>query len=65
MKIESAPAPRPKFNPINVTFTIESDEEMRALEFMCEHQSVYIPEHHHKSVIARFLAQLRPHVTGL
>lgn len=42
MKVEKTATPRPSFQPISITITIETEEELRALQLMVRH-NVSIP----------------------
>jgi hypothetical protein len=63
MKINSAGAARPSFNPIAITITVESLEEMKALKRLCEAaQGMSEPT---QVAFGKLVAELLPHVTPL
>ena len=62
MKIEKTATPRPSFQPISITFTIETEEELEALQKMSRF-NVSIPEllskDEHRMIIHDFLGMFQ------
>ena len=66
MKVEKTATPRPSFQPISITFTIESEEELKALQTMSRF-NVSIPEllsdREHQIIIQDFLGMIQDTIT--
>lgn len=62
MKIQSKAAPKPTFEPIQITITVESHAEMKALEQLCrisqERDQRFYPQ------LTQLATDLLPHVTA-
>lgn len=62
MKIEKTATPRPSFQPISITFTIETQEELVALQTMSRF-NVSIPEllsgEEHQQIVHDFLGMFQ------
>jgi len=61
MKIKKTAAPAPSFQPISFTFTIESEEELKALQMMTRlNVSIpdLLPEKAHQEIIHDFLGMI-------
>ena len=62
MKVEKTATPRPSFQPISITFTIETEEELVALQTMSRF-NVSIPEllsnREHQIIIHDFLGMIQ------
>jgi hypothetical protein len=61
MKIEKTATPAPSFQPISVTFTIETKEELEALQMMTRlNVSIpdLLPEKAHQEIIHDFLGMI-------
>ena len=73
MKIDSRGAPKPKFDPIEIVITIESQDEMDALRKASEksdHSMIIYDKGGynskiHTGIIRQFWGGLKPHVTKL
>lgn len=62
MKVEKTATPRPSFQPISVTFTIETEEELVALQTMSRFNvsiPELLPEKAHQEIIYDFLGMIR------
>ena len=62
MKVEKTATPRPSFQPISITFTIETPEELKALQMMTRlNVSIpeLLPEKAHQEIIYDFLGMIR------
>ena len=66
MIVEKTATPRPSFQPISITFTIESEEELKALQTMSRF-NVSIPEllsdREHQIIIQDFLGMIQDTIT--
>ena len=62
MTVEKTATPRPSFQPISITFTIETPEELKAIQMMTRlNVSIpeLLPEKAHQEIIHDFLGMIQ------